>query len=103
MTLLVLLPWLAAACMQVDRFNDPNVSNKSGITLTISYIHNGQTTPMDITMLDDHLVPLSDFRDGCSDGILLALDPAGREFVRHEAPLCAGEIWTIGPAASASP
>ena len=99
----MLINLVAAGCGQVDRFNDPYLSNKSGVALSISYLHNGKTTPMDITAQDGETVPLSDFREGCSDGTLFALDPAGKEIARLETPLCAGDIWTVGTADSPSP
>ncbi|HEY4189570.1 MAG TPA: hypothetical protein VGM28_04040 [Candidatus Limnocylindrales bacterium] len=93
---------LPTACQQVDRFNDPYLSNRSGVPLDILYVHNGQTTPLHLTAPVDMVSPLSAFRDGCSDGTLLAIGPSGQEVARREAPICAGDTWTIGASPSPS-
>ena len=102
LTLLLLIP-LPAGCEQVDRFNDPYVLNYTYVRVTLFYVHNGQTTPLHVTTGNDGRVPLSNFRDGCSDGTLLALDPSGRVVAQRDTPLCAGETWVIGTPPSASP
>jgi hypothetical protein len=92
---------LASGCSD-DRFNDPEVVNYTGTPVTISYIHNQQTTPMDVTV-DRETVALASFRYECSDGALVALDASGNEVARRDAPLCAGDTWVIGERPSASP
>jgi len=39
----------------------------------------------------------------CTDGPMVAFDPRNREVARHDAPLCVGDRWTIGAAASGVP
>lgn len=34
-------------------------------------------------------------RDGCTIGLLVALDPAGNEIARHDPGLCVGDVWQI--------
>jgi hypothetical protein len=36
-------------------------------------------------------------KDGCSKGVIIALDPSAREVARHPAGLCVGETWAIEP------
>jgi hypothetical protein len=85
------------ACTSVDRVDDPYVSNESGVSVSLSIIKNGQTIPLSVTVLDGHLSNIPQYRDACTDGILVAIDPDGIEVARHAAPLCHGETWTIGP------
>jgi hypothetical protein len=99
----VMFTCIAVSCRQVDRFNDPYVSNRTGAPLTISFVHGDSTVPLGITVQSGVLAPLSMFRDGCADGLLIALDEAGHEVARYSRPLCAGETWTIDPGASATP
>jgi hypothetical protein len=50
------------------------------------------------------LLPSALFDHGsCTDGPTVAFDPGNREVARHDAPLCVGDRWTIGPAASGTP
>jgi len=102
LTLLLLIP-LPVACQQVDRFNDPYVINYTDVRVALFYVHNGQTTSLHVTTGNDGSVPLALFRDGCSDGTLLALDPSGRVVAQRDTPLCAGDYWVIGTPPSASP
>ena len=93
---------VAAGCIHVDEFHGPYVYNYTGTQLTISYVHNQQTTPMGVTV-DNGGAGLGLFSGGCSDGTLLALDPAGQVVAQRDTPLCAGDSWEIGTRPSASP
>jgi hypothetical protein len=100
---LVVLSVAAAGCGQVDRMTGEYVYNYTGTPVTISYVDRGQTRQMSVPIAAGAVATLGSFDGGCSDGLLLAADPSGREVARLDTPLCAGDSWEIGTRPTASP
>ena len=94
---------LVGGCGRKEDANGPYVINYTDAPLYISYVHNGQTTPLSVTAIPQSATDLGTFRDRCSHVALLALDASGNVVARHDAPLCAGDRWVIGTRPSASP
>ena len=99
---LVALSIVAAGCGRREEFHGPYVVNYTDVRVTLFYVRQGQTTALDVTMGNDGAVPLGIFSDQCSSGTLLALDASGGLVAQRDAPLCAGDIWSIGTRPSAS-
>ncbi len=100
---LLMMSISAAACWQVDRFTGAYVNNYTETPITISRVDDGRRQGV----LTEPIPPgasitFGSYSDGCSDVLLVALDPSGTEVARRD-KMCAGDYWDIGPRPSRSP
>jgi hypothetical protein len=99
---LLLISVSAGACGQVDLFTGAYVRNHTDTAITIARLQDGRRLGLGEPIPPGSSITFGSYADGCSDVLLVALDPSGTEIARRD-KMCAGDSWDIAPRPSASP